>query len=147
MNYPSDWEEIKLLDCVSLIQGLTYTPNNVKSYGTLVLRSSNIRNNNLSLEDNVYVDVQIPQEKMLQKNDILVCVRNGSSELIGKSCILPALPHTTWGAFMTVLRGDKTGYIAKVFASNIVQKQIRNRTNATINQITIVNELNNCVFG
>ena len=136
VTYPNDWKESKLLDHVDLVQGLTYTPENVKPYGTLVLRSSNIQNGKLSLNDNVYVNAHVPEEKMVQPGDILVCVRNGSSSLIGKSCVLPKLNHTTFGAFMSVLRGDTTGYFAKVFESNIVQEQVRGRSNATINQIT-----------
>lgn len=136
VTYPKDWTETKLLDHVELVQGLTYTPDNVKPHGTLVLRSSNIQNGRLSLEDSVYVDSRIPEEKMIQAGDILVCVRNGSSALIGKSCVLPAMSNTTFGAFMSVLRGDSTGYIAKVFESDMVQEQVRGRSNATINQIT-----------
>lgn len=136
VTYPNDWKKSQLLDHVDLVQGLTYTPENVKPYGTLVLRSSNIQNGRLSLNDNVYVNVHVPEEKMVQPGDILVCVRNGSSALIGKSCVLPKLNHTTFGAFMSVLRGDATGYFAKVFESNIVQEQVRGRSNATINQIT-----------
>ena len=37
---------------------------------------------------------------------------------------------------MSVLRGDTTGFFAKLFESNIVQEQVRGRSNATINQIT-----------
>lgn len=59
VTYPKDWTEKKLLDCVRLVQGLTYRPENVKPYGTLVLRSSNIQGNRLSLADNVYVDINI----------------------------------------------------------------------------------------
>lgn len=136
VTYPSDWTESKLLDHVDLVQGLTYTPENVKPSGTLVLRSSNIQNGTLSLLDNVYVNVNVSEEKMVQPGDILVCVRNGSSALIGKSCILPRLYNTTFGAFMSVLRGDTTGFFAKLFESNIVQEQVRGRSNATINQIT-----------
>ena len=136
VTYPKDWNETKLLDCVRLVQGLTYTPEKVKPYGTLVLRSSNIQNNRLSLLDNVYVDMQVPQDKMIEAGDILVCVRNGSAALIGKSCVLQALPNTTFGAFMSVLRGDTTGFIAKLVESDIVQNQVKDRSNATINQIT-----------
>lgn len=136
VTYPSDWTESKLLDHVNLVQGLTYTPENVKPSGTLVLRSSNIQNGTLSLLDNVYVNVNVSEEKMVQPGDILVCVRNGSSALIGKSCILPKLSNTTFGAFMSVLRGDTTGFFAKLFESVIVQEQVRGRSNATINQIT-----------
>ena len=136
VTYPSDWTESKLLDHVNLVQGLTYTPENVKPSGTLVLRSSNIQNGTLSLLDNVYVNVNVSEEKMVQHGDILVCVRNGSSALIGKSCILPRLSNTTFGAFMSVLRDDTTGFFAKLFESDIVQEQVRGRSNATINQIT-----------
>ena len=136
VTYPSDWTESKLLDHVDLVQGLTYTPENVKPSGTLVLRSSNIQNGALSLLDNVYVNVNVSEEKLVQPGDILVCVRNGSSVLIGKSCILPRLSNTTFGAFMSVLRGDTTGFFAKLFESDIVQEQVRGRSNATINQIT-----------
>lgn len=136
VTYPSDWTESKLLDHVNLVQGLTYIPENVKPSGTLVLRSSNIQNGTLSLLDNVYVNVNVSEEKMVRPGDILVCVRNGSSALIGKSCILPMLSNTTFGAFMSVLRGDTTGFFAKLFESDIVQEQVRGRSNATINQIT-----------
>lgn len=136
VTYPNDWTESKLLDHVYLVQGLTYTPENVKPHGTLVLRSSNIQDGQLVLKDNVYVNSRVPEEKMIQPGDILVCVRNGSAALIGKSCVLPAMSNTTFGAFMSVLRGDSTGYIAKVFESDIVQEQVRGRSNATINQIT-----------
>lgn len=136
VTYPKDWKACRLLERVSLVQGLTYTPENVKSCGTLVLRSSNIQDGRLSLDDNVYVDCSISEEKQIQDNDILVCVRNGSSALIGKSCILRKILNTTFGAFMSVLRGDETGYIAKIFAHDIVQSQVRDRSNATINQIT-----------
>ena len=135
-GFSGDWKEKGLLECVELIQGLTYSPENVKSYGTLVLRSSNIQNNRLELNDNVYVDIVVSKTKMIQNGDILICVRNGSSALIGKSCTLKEMPHTTFGAFMSVLRGDKTGFVSKVFESHYVQRQVRDRTNATINQIT-----------
>ncbi|MBQ7215176.1 MAG: restriction endonuclease subunit S [Synergistaceae bacterium] len=135
-GFCGSWKTVKLLDVVRLVQGLTYKPEDVDSHGTLVLRSSNIQDNKLSLENNVYVRARISKEKMIQEGDILVCVRNGSANLIGKNCILPAMSNTTFGAFMSVLRGDTTGFIAKVFESSIVQKQLRGRTSATINQIT-----------
>ncbi|MCD8368338.1 MAG: restriction endonuclease subunit S [Clostridiales bacterium] len=136
VTYPEDWEEKRLLDCVILVQGLTYTPENVKPYGTLVLRSSNIKEQRLSLNDNVYVNLSVSEEKQIQDGDILVCVRNGSAALIGKSCVLRRMPNTTFGAFMSVLRGDTTGFISKIFESDIVQSQVRDRSSATINQIT-----------
>jgi type I restriction enzyme S subunit len=108
----------------------------VKSYGILVLRSSNVKNSKIDFEDCVFVNCSVDENKYVQPNDILICVRNGSSALIGKSCVIDKPYNATFGAFMSILRGDKTGYVAHVFASDIVQSQIRNRSSATINQIT-----------
>lgn len=135
-GFEEKWKKVHLLECVDLVQGLTYTPEDVSDFGTLVLRSSNIQGGQLSLQDNVYVNKRIPAEKMIRAGDILICVRNGSSDLIGKNCVLPSMTHTTFGAFMSVLRGDRTGFISKVFSSELVQEQVRNRSSATINQIT-----------
>lgn len=130
------WTDKPLLDCVDLCQGLTYKPINVKEYGLLVLRSSNIQNGSLVFSDCVYVDCDVPESKLVRLHDILICVRNGSSDLIGKSCVINKPCRASFGAFMSVLRGDITGYIAHVFSSNIIQRQINNLSSATINQIT-----------
>lgn len=135
-SFVDSWKEAKLLDHVYLVQGLTYTPESVVPHGILVLRSSNIQDGFLSLTDNVYVNSRITEEQYVQEGDILVCVRNGSSALIGKSCVLPQMPNTTLGAFMSILRGDTTGFVSQAFKSEIIQEQVRGRSNATINQIT-----------
>lgn len=135
-GFSGTWKESKLLDHVSLIQGLTYTPENVVPHGVLVLRSSNIQDGFLSLTDTVYVNSRISEDQFVQAGDILICVRNGSSALIGKSCVLPQMPNTTFGAFMSILRGDNTGFISQAFKSEIIQEQVRGKSNATINQIT-----------
>lgn len=133
---PKGWVEKPLLECCDLLQGLTYSPSNIQSYGLLVLRSSNIQNGKLVFDDCVYVNCNVDEIKYVKPNDILICVRNGSSALIGKSCVINKAYNATFGAFMSVLRGDGTGYLAHMFASDVVQQQIRNRSSATINQIT-----------
>lgn len=55
-GFHEDQERKSLLSCVELVQGLTYSPDHVRSHGTLVLRSSNIQDKELSLDDNVYVE-------------------------------------------------------------------------------------------
>ena len=136
MVVPNGWAEKSLLECCDLLQGLTYSPSNVQSYGLLVLRSSNIQKGKLVFDDCVYVNCKVDEIKYVKPNDILICVRNGSSTLIGKSCVINKSYNATFGAFMSVLRGDSTGYLAHMFASDVVQQQIRNRSSATINQIT-----------
>lgn len=38
-----EWVKRKLTDFIELFSGLTYSPNDVRKSGTLVLRSSNIK--------------------------------------------------------------------------------------------------------
>ncbi|MBU0630598.1 MAG: restriction endonuclease subunit S [Candidatus Margulisbacteria bacterium] len=135
---PKDWELKRLGDIGESIIGLTYSPNDVVPYGKLVHRSSNIQNNRLSYDDNVYVSKNIDDNLILRNNDILICVRNGSRELIGKSALIEgASVGETFGAFMTVFRSDKCQpFIFYMILSNVIQRQINQSLGATINQIT-----------
>ena len=135
---PEDWEVVEFSEIGEAIIGLTYSPSDVNSSGKLVHRSSNIQNNQLAYDDNVYVTCNVPDKLILKKNDILICVRNGSRNLIGKSAIIKGQSvGETFGAFMSVFRTN--GYaplIYQCFISNIVQSQINASLGATINQIT-----------
>ena len=133
---PSDWETSKLLEKCLLLNGLTYTPENVHTQGLLVLRSSNIQNGKLCFDDNVYVDCHVSNEKYIYKNDIIVCVRNGSSALIGKCAIAKNDLHATFGAFMALLRGNDNEYVFQLLQEGSIQKKLKNNSGATINQIT-----------
>jgi type I restriction enzyme S subunit len=57
---PEDWEVVTLGSIGQSLIGLTYKPENISNYGRLVLRSSNIKDNNLIYTDNVYIDDKIP---------------------------------------------------------------------------------------
>src|SRR5690606_9690944 len=84
-GFTEKWEEKKLGDVVEFYSGLTYSPKDVKdSKHTLVLRSSNVKNNNIVLNDNVYVDNNVINSSNVKVGDIIVVVRNGSRNLIGK---------------------------------------------------------------
>jgi type I restriction enzyme, S subunit len=135
---PEDWEIVKFNEIGDAIIGLTYSPKDVNSSGKLVHRSSNIQDNKLAYYDNVYVTCDVPEKLILKKNDILICVRNGSRNLIGKSAIIDGKSiGETFGAFMSVFRPN--GYaplIYQCFISDIVQSQINASLGATINQIT-----------
>lgn len=137
MTTESPWTEVRLGDIGQSLIGLTYSPENVKRSGTLVLRSSNIQDGNLALDDNVYVDCAIPQKIRVRENDILICVRNGSRRLIGKSVILDQrVIGQTFGAFMAVYRSDVNSFLQYFFQSYDFKRQIDEHLGATINQIT-----------
>ncbi len=134
---PMDWDVKKLGEIGECIIGLTYKPENVKNSGTLVLRSSNIGNNVLVFDDNVYVDVDIPEKLVTKQGDILICVRNGSRDLIGKCALITEKAKgETFGAFMSIYRTQFYNYVFHQFTSYCIYSQIRQNIGATINQIT-----------
>jgi type I restriction enzyme S subunit len=134
---PEDWEVKRLGELGENIIGLTYSPNDVKDYGHLVLRSSNIQNNRLSFENNVFVKMELPNRVIVRENDILICVRNGSKHLIGKCALIDkATEGSAFGAFMSIYRTSEAKYVFHQFQSNIIQKQIEEVMGATINQLT-----------
>ncbi|WP_149589851.1 restriction endonuclease subunit S [Tabrizicola flagellatus] len=134
---PEDWEVVALGEIGESLIGLTYEPAEVKTSGVLVLRSSNIQNDALAFDDNVYVEKSIPQKLMVQPGDILVCVRNGSRELIGKAALIDTRAEgMTFGAFMAVFRSEIGSLIRYHFQSDILRRQIAEHLGATINQIT-----------
>jgi type I restriction enzyme S subunit len=134
---PEDWEVKALGEIGEVLIGLTYKPTDVRQHGTLVLRSSNIQNDTLAFEDNVFVETTIPERIRVHRGDVLVCVRNGSRDLIGKSVLLDERTEgMTFGAFMAVYR-SQIGYLASyLFQSSILKRQINEHLGATINQIT-----------
>lgn len=134
---PEDWDCVGLGDIGENLIGLTYSPNDVKAHGTLVLRSSNIQKNKLAFDDNVYVDMDLPKRVMVKQGDILLCVRNGSRQLIGKCALIDkTVEGAAFGAFMSVYRSVNSQFIFYQFQANVIQKQIEEVMGATINQIT-----------
>jgi type I restriction enzyme S subunit len=134
---PDDWSTAALGDLGEALIGLTYKPEDVREHGTLVLRSSNIQEGALRFDDNVFVQTRIPERLMVRTGDILICVRNGSRDLIGKSALLDGRSAgMTFGAFMAVFRSPVGRFLSYVFESDILKRQINEHLGATINQIT-----------
>lgn len=134
---PDDWDVTTLGHCGEVVIGLTYKPEDVATSGTLVLRSSNIKNTRLDFKDCVFVRVDLPERVKVRKNDLLICVRNGSKKLIGKCALITdAVAGQAFGAFMAVFRAPNNEYVFQVFQSGLIQRQIQNNLGATINQIT-----------
>ena len=134
---PEDWEVICLGDIGQALIGLTYSPNDTAEFGTLVLRSSNVQNSKLSFDNNVFVQMILPDRVIVKEGDILICVRNGSRQLIGKCALIDKKTEgAAFGAFMSVYRTKSYGFIFYQLQSNIIQNQINETMGATINQIT-----------
>ena len=134
---PENWNVKRLGELGEALIGLTYKPSDVRKHGMLVLRSSNIQNDVLAFDDNVFVDTDIPERIKVRSGDVLVCVRNGSRNLIGKATLLDERTvGMTFGAFMAVYRSPIGKLTSYLFQSEILKRQINEHLGATINQIT-----------
>ena len=131
------WVEKKLGDLSLYYNGLTYKPSDVSKQGFLVLRSSNIQNNKLSLEDQVRVSVVVNDKLKIHKGDIIMCSRNGSKALIGKVAIIPEeYEDLTFGTFMMVIKSKFNPFLYYFFLSERFKGQIWKGEANMINQIT-----------
>lgn len=136
-GFTGDWEEEELQNQVDFFTGLTYSPNNVTKNGTFVIRSSNVKNGHIVKKDNVFVKPEIVNCDNVQKGDIVVVVRNGSRNLIGKHAqIKNDEPNTVIGAFMTGIRTTNSNYVTALLDTDKFKEEINRNLGATINQIT-----------
>lgn len=136
-GFSGEWEVKSLGEIGESLIGLTYKPSDVRADGVLVLRSSNIFEGVLRFEDNVFVQMDIPERIMVRSGDILICVRNGSRDLIGKCAKIDQSPRgITFGAFMAVFRTPFYDFVYHQFQSEVIKRQINEHLGATINQIT-----------
>ena len=131
------WEQRKLLEFVSFFNGLTYTPDDVEETGTLVLRSSNVKNGEIVDADNVYVNDKAVTSENVHEGDIIVVVRNGSRALIGKHAQIKAsMPNTVIGAFISGMRSEHSSFVNALLDTSAFENEIAKNMGATINQIT-----------
>lgn len=137
-EFSGEWEESGLGDKVEFFTGLTYSPKDVlKDRGTLVLRSSNVKNGRIVVTDNVYVNPDVVNCDNVEKGDIAVVVRNGSRSLIGKHAqIQNKMNNTVIGAFMTGIRSEQPSYINALLDTQKFTTEVEKNLGATINQIT-----------
>ncbi|MFT8508311.1 MAG: restriction endonuclease subunit S [Lacticaseibacillus paracasei] len=132
------WEKRKLLEISKTYSGLTYHPEDIRESGTFVIRSSNVQNGSIVTADDVYVSPDIVNSSNVLKGDVIVVVRNGSRNLIGKHALMIRdMPNTVIGAFMTGIRSAHGPFINALLSTKDFQSEVRKSLGATINQITI----------
>ncbi len=131
------WGEKKLKEIAEYFNGLTYSPDDVSEQGIIVLRSSNVQNDQLDFDDIVRVDLKVKDKIIVKEGDILMCSRNGSKRLVGKTATIKDLEEEmTFGAFMMIIRSEYNPYLSWFFKSTDFRKQISGGENTMINQIT-----------
>ena len=143
---PPTWKWVRLGDIGESRIGLTYHPEDISDDGMIVLRSSNIQNNKLSFNDVVRVKAAVPNNLLVNTGDIIICARNGSKALVGKSAIIQDIKEPmTFGAFMAIYKSPINEYVKIYLDSPLFKKTLDAVNTVTINQITQKN-LNNAII-
>ncbi len=119
--------------------GLTYKPSEIIENGTPVLRSSNIVNGKISLNDLVRVNSKIRESQYMETNDILICARNGSKALVGKCAIfdIETPEKYSFGAFMLAYKSPFFKYIYYYLNSYLFRNLLNKDDTKQINQVTL----------
>ena len=100
---------LKLGNVGKFVRGLTYSASDVidDTMGTVVMRSNNISNGDpVNFEELVWVNKTPNHEQILRDGDILICMANGSSPLVGKASYYVdcGMYSATVGAFCGIYR-------------------------------------------
>ena len=135
-DIPESWKWVRLGEIGETNIGLTYKPSDIVNHGgILVLRSSKIKNGKMDYSNNVFVNSCINEKDIINKGDILICVRNGSRALVGK-CAIVDKNGCAFGAFMAKFKSRFNFYIKLFFDSPSFRGQLEGVKTETINQIT-----------
>ena len=113
------WKQVRLNELGVFISGQTYNRSCVTNNESdvLIIRSSNLQDLEYVdvCNDLQFVSIDIPSEKYLKENDVVICTANGSTNLVGKASIYDGSYHglISWGAFCSVFRSNNV--LAKFF--------------------------------
>ena len=121
--------------------GLTFKPSEVQETGIPIYKANNIKNGKISTLDLAFVSEKtiIKENEWLNKNDILMAVRSGSKQLVGKTAIVGNLKtKTSFGAFMSVIRpiSVSSTFMNYFFQSSHFRSQLDDANTTTIFQVT-----------
>ena len=111
-GFSGEWEAIALGQMGKCHRGVSYNPNaDLSSFDTdstvRLLRSNNVQEAKIVVVDMQYVDSRrVSDDQQLRASDILICMANGSRDLVGKAGRFTADDgfNYTFGAFMGCFR-------------------------------------------
>ena len=132
---PKNWVWCRLGEIGESTIGVIFKPNQVGLKGIPVLKANNVQNNKIDYSDLILVDMQVREKQIAKKGDILICVRSGSNNLIGKSAIIDK-EGMSFGAFMTLYRSPINKYVHRFMTSELFKQQIDDKKSTGINQLT-----------
>lgn len=132
-----EWVEKKLEDIGNFYRGHSYSKEDVSTEdkaNTIVLRSNNIDEYRINYNDLQYVTKKCRKEIIVKNNDIIICMSNGSANLVGKNAYIryDKIPHDkksddkdiTVGAFCGIYRTENQ-IVKYFFQSDFYKKQLQ----------------------
>ncbi|HEL0240415.1 restriction endonuclease subunit S [Streptococcus equi] len=138
---PESWEWVRVGNICSTNVGLTFKPSEVQESGIPVYKANNIKNGKICTLDLAFVSEKttIKDSEWLNKKDILMAVRSGSKQLVGKTAVIENLEtKTSFGAFMSVIRpiSVSSAFMNYFFQSSHFRSQLDEANTTTIFQVT-----------
>lgn len=131
--FSQEGDKISLKDIGSVVRGVGYKPSDLGDEKSIdhypILRSNNIQEGGLVFDDLNYVSKnRIKSEQLLIKDDVVICMSNGSKELVGKASVFHDYERpVSFGSFCAAFRPLDTQYgwlIGYIFKSHNYRKQI-----------------------
>ena len=140
-DIPNTWEWVRVGNICTTNIGLSFKPSEVQETGIPIYKANNIKNGKISTLDLAFVSEKtiIKENEWLNKNDILMAVRSGSKQLVGKTAIVGNLKtKTSFGAFMSVIRpiSVSSTFMNYFFQSSHFRSQLDDANTTTIFQVT-----------
>jgi type I restriction enzyme S subunit len=113
-GFTAAWNEVRLGDLGTCLRGVSYKGDSDLSDGDTpttvrLLRSNNVQNSLIQFNDVQYVNHDcVSDEQILRRDDIVICMANGSKVLVGKTGLYKDSQDTryTFGAFMACFRSS-----------------------------------------
>lgn len=130
------WRMATLGDYCICIRGVTYKPQDLLAAcadeAIVIFRANNIQNSTLLVtHSHLLAKKNVRSSQILENNDILICMSNGSEHLVGKSALVID-PNVNWsyGAFMSCVRTLKCeelhpGFLHATLLSNEFTKYMK----------------------
>ena len=121
---PTHWEILKLKYVALTNIGLVYTPDDIvenSDKGYPLLRANNIQNGKIDYQDLIYIkSEQIEKKQIASIGDLLMCVRNGSENLLGKTAKIQD-GYFSFGAFTAIIKSQFNDYFyLQIFQTNLL---------------------------
>ena len=107
-GFEGEWERVRLGNLGKCVRGVSYNPERDlrapdSASSVRLLRSNNIQEAELELSNLQFVSSsRVANNQILKTHDVVICMANGSKELVGKAAQFEAMGNVpyTFGAFM-----------------------------------------------